>query len=192
MPSEGISIAIEVAIIDNIESVIHVKGHTPRVVLLHIGAQPIIFRVQFTKKMGMLNFELKKSMWQICTASGSVKEVLGESFDFIAFNFNEARDQEFCLHIKCFVTNATSYNVFIGQEALFLPGLIIDNLFEHTYYRVDWETDGHHLGYIPFDLRGNHSHVAHHCMLKETHTISYIQQASHKWIEGDEKEIAYA
>jgi hypothetical protein len=29
-------------------------------------------------------------------------------------------------------------------------------------------------------------------MLKETHTIFYIQQASHKWIEGDEEEIAYA
>ncbi len=29
-------------------------------------------------------------------------------------------------------------------------------------------------------------------MLKETHTISYIQQASHKWIEGDEDNIAYA
>jgi hypothetical protein len=29
-------------------------------------------------------------------------------------------------------------------------------------------------------------------MLKETHTISYIQQASHEWIEGDEEETAYA
>jgi hypothetical protein len=29
-------------------------------------------------------------------------------------------------------------------------------------------------------------------MLKEAHTISYIQQASHKWIEGNEEEIAYA
>jgi hypothetical protein len=29
-------------------------------------------------------------------------------------------------------------------------------------------------------------------MLKEAHTISYIQQASHEWIEGDEEEIAYA
>ncbi len=34
--------------------------------------------------------------------------------------------------------------------------------------------------------------MAHHCMLKETHTISYIQQASHKWIKGDEKETTYA
>ncbi len=33
--------------------------------------------------------------------------------------------------------------------------------------------------------------MAHHCMLKETHTISYIQQVSHKWIEGNEEEIAY-
>jgi hypothetical protein len=28
-------------------------------------------------------------------------------------------------------------------------------------------------------------------MLKESHTISYIQQASHEWIEGDEKEMTY-
>ncbi len=34
--------------------------------------------------------------------------------------------------------------------------------------------------------------MAHHCMLKETHTISYIQQANHEWIEGNEEEIAYA
>jgi hypothetical protein len=34
--------------------------------------------------------------------------------------------------------------------------------------------------------------MAHHYMLKEAHTISYIQQASHEWIEGDEEEAAYA
>jgi hypothetical protein len=28
-------------------------------------------------------------------------------------------------------------------------------------------------------------------MLNEAHTISYIQQANHEWIEGDEEEIAY-
>jgi len=61
-----------------------------------------------------------------------------------------------------------------------------------VYYRVDCETDGHHMGYIPLDLHGDHNPMANHCMLKETHTISYIQQANHKWIEGDEEEIAYA
>jgi hypothetical protein len=29
-------------------------------------------------------------------------------------------------------------------------------------------------------------------MLKEAHTIPYIQQANHEWIEGDGKEITYA
>jgi hypothetical protein len=33
--------------------------------------------------------------------------------------------------------------------------------------------------------------MAHHCILKETHTIFYIQHASHEWIEGDEEEIVY-
>jgi hypothetical protein len=66
-----------------------VGRHTPRVVLLDIVAQPVIFRVQFAKKMGMLDFKLQKSMWHICTASGSVEEVFGEISDFIVFNFNE-------------------------------------------------------------------------------------------------------
>ncbi len=57
-------------------------------VLLDTCAQPMILGVQFTKKMGMLNSKLRKSMWQICTANGSVK-VLGESSDFIALTFNE-------------------------------------------------------------------------------------------------------
>jgi len=34
--------------------------------------------------------------------------------------------------------------------------------------------------------------MVHHCMLKETHTISYIQQASHESIKGNEKETIYA
>jgi hypothetical protein len=34
--------------------------------------------------------------------------------------------------------------------------------------------------------------MAHHYMLKETHTISYIQQANHEWREGGEEETTYA
>ncbi len=57
---------------------------------------------------------------------------------------------------------------------------------------MDWETNGHHLGHIPLDLHEKHSPMAHHYMLKEAHTISYIQQVSHEWIEGDEEERVYA
>jgi hypothetical protein len=67
------------------------------VVLLDIGAQPVILGIQFTKKMGMLDSKLRKSMWQIRIASESIKEVHRESLDLIALNFNESTDQEFCL-----------------------------------------------------------------------------------------------
>ncbi len=109
-------------------------GHTPKVVLLDIGAQPVILGVQFAKKMGMLDSKLRKSMWQIHTASGSVKEVLGESSDLITFNFNEGIDQEFCLQVRCLVTNAICYDVLIGQEALLPVGFTINNWFKHVYY----------------------------------------------------------
>jgi hypothetical protein len=58
MHSKKTSIAIGIAIVDNIESTIQVGGHTPRVILLNIGAQPMILGVQFAKKMGMLNSKL--------------------------------------------------------------------------------------------------------------------------------------
>jgi len=84
--------------------------------------------------MGMFDSKLRKSMWQIHTTSGSIEEVVGESSDLITFKFNEGTDQELCLHVRCLVTNATSYDVFIGQGALFPPGFTIDNWFEHAYY----------------------------------------------------------
>ncbi len=97
VPSERTSIATGVVIVDNIESAIHVGGHTPRVVFLDIGAQLVILGVQFAKKMGMLDFKLHKSMWQIHTVNGSVEGVLRESSDLIALNFNEGTNQELCL-----------------------------------------------------------------------------------------------
>jgi hypothetical protein len=60
--SERTSIATKVAIINNTESTIQVGGHAPRVVFLDTCAQPGILGVQFTKKMGMLDSKLRKSM----------------------------------------------------------------------------------------------------------------------------------
>jgi hypothetical protein len=127
VPSEKTSIATGVAIVDNTESAIHVGGHTPKMVLLDTNAHSVILGIQFAKKMGMFDSKLWKSMWQICTANGNVGEVLGESLDLIAFTFNEGTNQEFCLQVNCLVTNATNYDVLIGQKALFPPGFTIDN-----------------------------------------------------------------
>ncbi len=73
----------------------------------------MILGVQFAKKMGMLDSKLWKSMCQIRTANGNVKVVFGESSNLITFNFNEGTNQELCLQVRCLITNATSYDVFI-------------------------------------------------------------------------------
>ncbi len=86
VPSERTSIATIVAIVNNTESTIQARGHTPRMKLLDTSAQPMILGVQFAKKMGMFVSKLQKSMWQIRIANGSVKEVLRESLDLIALN----------------------------------------------------------------------------------------------------------
>jgi hypothetical protein len=58
VPSERTSITTGVAIVDNTESIIQVGGQTPKVVFLDIGAQLVILRIQFAKKMGMLDSKL--------------------------------------------------------------------------------------------------------------------------------------
>jgi len=45
VPSEKTSIAIGVTIVDNTGSAIQMGGHTPKVVLLDTGAQPVILGV---------------------------------------------------------------------------------------------------------------------------------------------------
>ncbi len=87
----------------------------------------MILGIQFAKKMGMFDSKLRKSLWQIRTTSGNVKEVLKESSDLITLNFNEGTDQKFCLQVRCLITNATGYNVLIEQEALFPLSFTIDN-----------------------------------------------------------------
>jgi len=62
VPSERTSIATKVAIVDNTRLAIQVGGHTPRVVFLDTGAQLVIFGVQFAKKMGMFDSNLRKSV----------------------------------------------------------------------------------------------------------------------------------
>jgi hypothetical protein len=47
VPNERTSITTKIAIIDNIESIIQVGGHTPKVVLFDTGAQAVILKVQF-------------------------------------------------------------------------------------------------------------------------------------------------
>jgi len=97
VPSERTSIVTRVAIVNNIKSTIQMGEHTPRVTFLDTSAQPVIIKVQFAKKMGMLHSKLRKSMWQIPIVNGSIEEVLGEISDMIALNFNKGIDQELCL-----------------------------------------------------------------------------------------------
>jgi len=92
VPSDRTSIATEITIVNNTESTIQVGGHTPRVVFFYTGAHPVIFGIQFAKKMGMLDSKLRKTMWHIRIVSGNIKEAFGESSDLIIVNFNENID----------------------------------------------------------------------------------------------------
>jgi hypothetical protein len=62
VPNEKTSIATKIAIVDNIGSTIQVGRHIPKLILFDTSAQPVILRIQFIKKMGMLDSKLRKSV----------------------------------------------------------------------------------------------------------------------------------
>jgi len=88
-------------------------------VLFNTSAQLMILRVQFAKKMGMLDSKLRKSMWQIRTISGSIEEVFRENSDLITLNFNEGTDQELCLQVRCLVTMPLVIMCSLGKRPCF-------------------------------------------------------------------------
>jgi hypothetical protein len=77
-------------------------------------------------------------MWQIRTASGSVEEVLRENSNLITLNFNEGMDQEFCLQVRCLVTNAISYDVLRYSLQIFdsLNGSTMDRTENRSKLKV--------------------------------------------------------
>jgi hypothetical protein len=79
VPSERTSISTGVAIIDNTGSTIQVGGHTPRVVLLDTGAQPVILGVQFAKKMGMFDSKLRNLCDRFAPLVGALRRYLGKA-----------------------------------------------------------------------------------------------------------------
>lgn len=58
-----------------------------------------------------------------------------------------------CIEVKCLLTEATTYDVLLGMEALFPPGFIIDLGTENAFYRPSWAHPTQ-LACIPLDLHG--------------------------------------
>lgn len=95
---------------------------------------------------------LKASPWSFRTASGAVEPVDGETIDTVDIAFRPGTVDEVVLQVRCLVTKATSYDLLLGQEIMFPPGVCIDNWTEQAIYRPDWKTGGLHLAYMPLDL----------------------------------------
>jgi hypothetical protein len=111
----------------------------------------------------------------------------------LTLSFNSGTEEELLFPVRCVVNNASSYDILIGQEALFPPGFTIDNWFKHAYYRVDWEHNGLRPDYRPLQLHSVASPIAHHCILQEANLVSYILHLLHDWVlEEDEVDIITA
>jgi len=71
VPNERTSIATGVAIIDNIKSIIQVGKHTPKVVLLDIGAQPMILEFNSPRRWACSNPNYKNLCGRFASLVGA-------------------------------------------------------------------------------------------------------------------------
>lgn len=129
-PRNRVHTRLNVAMVENRHRSVTVNAFAPRVVLLDIGAQPVIIGGTLAARLKLTGTALQKSAWSIRTASGSVESVNGETLDTVNLAFKPGTRDEVVLKVKCLVTKATNYDILIGMEALFPPGFCIDTWTE--------------------------------------------------------------
>ena len=74
-PSARAQSKLGIAMANNRQSAVTIKGVAPKVVLLDTAAQPVIISEQFSRTIGLA---IRPTEWSIRTAGGEIELVVGE------------------------------------------------------------------------------------------------------------------
>lgn len=154
---------VRAAMADNRQRHVTINGFTPEVVLVDSGSEPVILGKRMVQLLCEQGIQVQSSDWQIRTAGGGVEPLHGETVLPLNIDLRPGTADATGVRVRCLLTEATTYDVILGMEALFPPGFLIDLGTENAFYRPDWSNPTR-LACIPLDLHGmqspRHAHLA--------------------------------
>lgn len=127
-----------VAMVDNSNRCVEVGGLVPSRVLIDSGAKPVILGRQVRVALGLSGDRLKECNMRLTTAAGTKELVFGITRRPMCIVFNAKTPDECEVWTQCVVTNADNYDVLLGADATFKPGMGYDLYAEVAFYKPGW------------------------------------------------------
>ena len=79
-----------------------------------------------------------------CNIILGTEQPIGLTKESLRLQFKVGADAFTYVAVRCVVTNATTYDILLGQHALYPIGFSLDNWTEEAWFRPRWSLgDGH-------------------------------------------------
>ena len=116
----------------------------PKRVLLDTGAQPVMLGRRLAKELGLVPHDLDPCPFTIATSLEGTEQPTGFTKEPLRLQFKVGADSYTYVAVRCVVTSATTYDIFLGQQALYPIGFGHDSWTEEAWFRPGWSLgDGH-------------------------------------------------
>jgi hypothetical protein len=119
-------------------------------VMMDSGAQPVMIGKGLADSLALTPANLDPCPFTIVTSVGGTKRATGYTKTPLRLIFNVGAGPTYThLSMKCVVTNATNYDILVGQQALYPLGFGLDNWTEEAWIRPGWSSGDSRKEFIP-------------------------------------------
>ena len=99
----------------------------PQRVLMDTGAQPVMLGKKLVAELGLRAFDLDSCPFMVATSLGGTEQPRGITKEPLLLRFQVGSDAYAYTTIRCVVTNAETYDILVGQQALYPIKFGLDN-----------------------------------------------------------------
>ena len=122
----------------------------PRCVMMDSGAQPVMIGKKLAQELGLAAEDLAPCPFTIVTSVGHVERATCYTQEPLQLSFRvKPGDPPAPLLLRCAVTDATNYDILVGQQALYPLGFGLDNWTEEAWIRPGWSAGDGRKELIP-------------------------------------------
>ena len=108
-------------------------------VMMDSGAQPVMISEKLVQELQLTADDLAPYPFTIVTSIGHVEQAIGYIREPLQLSFRvKLGDSPAPLLLRCVVTDATNYDILVGQQALYPLSFGLDNWTEEVWIRPGW------------------------------------------------------
>ena len=116
----------------------------PKRMLLDTRTQPVMLGMRLANELGLVPHDLDPCPFTIATSLGGIEQPTGFTKEPLRLQFKVGADSYTYVAVRCVVTSTTTYDILLGQQALYPIGFGHDNWTEEAWFRPGWSLgDGH-------------------------------------------------